>query len=106
MNDQTRSILSRLKCSLESTYGERLREVVLFGSRARDSANPSSDIDVLVVLKGPVSPGEEIARTGAVVAELSLQTNTVVTCVFMDEERYLHRSGPLLRNIRREGVAV
>lgn len=106
MDDQTRSIVSRLRRSLEATYGARLQEVVLFGSRARGSAGSSSDIDVLVVLKGPVSPGEEIARTGAAVAELSLQTNTVVTCVFMDEERYLHRSGPLLRNIRREGVAV
>ena len=27
-------------------------------------------------------------------------------CVFIDEERYLHRNGPLLRNIRKEGIQV
>jgi len=57
-------------------------------------------------LKGPVQPGAEIARTSDTVASLSLQTDNVISCLFMDEERYLRRAGPLLRNIRREGVTV
>ncbi len=36
---------------------------MLFGSQARGDKMPGSDIDVLVVLKGPVRPGEEIRRT-------------------------------------------
>lgn len=106
MNAQARSILLRLKDSLESIYGPRLNRVILFGSYARGDADPYSDIDVLVVLKGLVRSGDEIARTGALVADLSLQTDNVITCVFMDEDRYLHRAGPLLRNIKREGIVI
>ena len=87
-------------------YGSRLSRLILYGSQVRGDADRYSDIDVLVVLKGSVKPGDEIARTGGVVADLSLQIDKVITCVFMDEERYLHRAGPLLRNIRREGVTV
>ena len=106
MDTDTRSIVCRLKGSLESLYGSRLSRLILYGSQVRGDADRYSDIDVLVVLKGPVKPGDEIARTGGIVADLSLQIDKVITCVFMDEERYLHRAGPLLRNIRREGVAI
>jgi predicted nucleotidyltransferase len=86
--------------------GERLVRMVLYGSQARGDAEPGSDIDILVVLQGPVQPGDEIARTGGIVTDLSLQFQAVISCVFMDEDRFLHRSGPLLRNIRREGITV
>ena len=87
-------------------YGDRLRHLVLFGSHARGEAEPGSDIDVLVVLQGPVQPGEEIERTSELVADLCLRGDTVIGTIFMDEERYRHRNGPLLRNIRREGISV
>ena len=99
-------ILTELRGRFEELYEERLVHLVLFGSQARGDAEPGSDIDVLVVLKGPVSPYEEITRTGEIVADLSLQFTEVISCVFMDEERFMHRNGPLLRNIRREGVTI
>jgi len=72
MSDRLRVILGELHRRFEALYGERLVRMVLFGSQARGDAEPGSDIDVLVVLKGTVSPGEEIARTVEDVADLSL----------------------------------
>lgn len=106
MKPKIQPILAELRQSLEALYGDRLVRLVLFGSQVRGDAEPGSDIDVLVVLKGPVSAYEEIARTGEIAADLSLQFNKVISCVFMDEERFTHRNGPLLRNIRREGIAI
>lgn len=80
--------------------------MVLYGSQARGDARSDSDIDVLVVLKGPVNPGEEIKRTSLIRAELSLKNDEVLSCLFMDEHRFTHYNGPLLRNIRKEGIAV
>ena len=64
MNKNLTTILAELRQQLEAVYGSRLVKLVLFGSQARGDAEPGSDIDVLVVLKGPVKPGEEISRTG------------------------------------------
>jgi uncharacterized protein len=106
MNEKLQNLLGELRQQLKALYGERLIEMVLFGSQARGDAETGSDIDVLVVLKGDVNPGEEISRTGQIVADLSLKFNEVISCVFMDEDRYTNRAGPFLRNVRREGIAV
>jgi uncharacterized protein len=91
---------------LEALYGERLVSLILFGSHARGDAEDCSNIDVMVVLKGDVRPGDEVYRTGNVVSKLSLENDVVISCVFMDEYRFTHRNGPLLRNIRRKGIAA
>jgi len=106
MTDHIQDILAQLRQRFVSLYGERLVKLVLFGSRARHDAEPGSDIDVLVVLKGDVSPGEEIARTGHIVADLSLRFDETICCLFVDEHYFATRNGPLLRNVRREGIVV
>ena len=68
MNIHLQPILTRLKKELTDLYGDRLQHLTLFGSQARGDAEPGSDIDVLVVLKSPVNPGEEIKRTGKAIA--------------------------------------
>ena len=106
MNAQAQDILKKLRESFERLYKDRLFQLVLFGSHAREDTEPGSDIDLLVVLEGPVDSGEEITRTGAMVTDLCLAYDVVIACVFMDKERFLHRQGPLLRNIRREGITL
>ena len=106
INDRLKNILTQLRSHFEQLYGSRLTKMVLYGSQARGDAEPESDIDVLVVLKGQVNPGEEIKRTSHIRAELSLQNDEVLSCLFMDEDRFTHYNGPLLRNIRKEGIAV
>ncbi len=103
---QILEIVAALRTKLEGLYGPRLVSLVLFGSYARGDAEPGSDIDLLVVLRGNVNAGEEIKRTGGIVTDLSLQNEVVISCVFMEEQRYMHSNGPLLRNIRKEGVAA
>jgi len=106
MEDKIRPILQELHKRFDSLYGSRLLKLVLYGSHARGDAQAGSDIDVLVVLNGPVSPGKEIARTIMDVADVSLAHNEVIACLFVSEEEYEHEQSPVLLNIRREGVPV
>ncbi|MCC3416120.1 MAG: nucleotidyltransferase domain-containing protein [Microcoleus sp. PH2017_29_MFU_D_A] len=106
INDKLKTILAELRSHFELLYGDRLTQMVLYGSQARGDAHPDSDIDVLVVLKAPVQVGEEIDRTIPIVANLSLANDVIISCLFMNEERFTNYQGPLLRNIRREGIFV
>jgi predicted nucleotidyltransferase len=98
--------LAKLSGALHDLYGARLDRLVLFGSRARDDARCDSDIDVLVVLGGNVHPSREIDRTGEIVSSVSLEYDTVISCVFVSSGRYTQGTGSLLANVRREGIRV
>ncbi|MEK6790135.1 MAG: nucleotidyltransferase domain-containing protein [Deltaproteobacteria bacterium] len=96
--------LAELKTELRLLYNERLISVVLYGSYARDAACEGSDIDVVVVLKGRVSPGREIDRMLDAVNDLNLKYNTLISVYPLSEKSFLTLRSPLLLNLRREGV--
>lgn len=78
----------------------------LFGSQARDEAEPDSDIDVMLVLQGAVDPNREIQRLSSFTSGLSLKHDAVISCVYMSEEDFNNEQSPLMLNVRREGVFV
>jgi predicted nucleotidyltransferase len=105
-NARLKTILAELRGRFDALYGDRLLRMILYGSQARGDARRWSDIDVLVVLKGPFRPGQEIRRTGGIVSELSLEYDTVIQCLFMDEGAFRRGEEPLLDDVRKEGIEV
>ena len=91
---------------LAALYGERLKGVYLYGSYARGEADEDSDIDIAVVLEGPVSRRLESRRTSEMISELSLRENCVLMPFFLSEQEYRAAPYAVFRNIMREGVAV
>jgi uncharacterized protein len=106
MNERLKAILAELQQHLAALYGEWLVDVVLFGSQARGDATLDSDIDVMVVLKGEVWPGQEIERSGGIVAKLSLKHDVLLSTIFESEEDFRRSGSPLLINVRRDGISV
>ena len=99
-------ILREFRDGLEQIYGSRLVRVVLFGSQARDEAEPDSDIDVMLVLQGAVDPNREIERLSSFTSGLSLKHDVVISCVYLSEEDFDNEQSPLMLNVRREGLLV
>ena len=106
MSEKLQAILNELRDKFQALYEERLVQMILYGSQVRGDACQGSDIDVMIVLSETVNPGAEISRTSEIVADISLKYDEVISCVFMDEDKFTHRNGPLLRNVRREGISV
>jgi len=106
MSPDIKPILEELKRELEAVYGDRLVKLVLFGSHARGEATADSDIDVLVILRGPVDDWEEGERTSEATADVCLEHTVLIQCFFAAQDEYEAAPISLLRNVRREGVAV
>jgi predicted nucleotidyltransferase len=98
-------IISEFRQALEKIYGDKLINLVLYGSQARGDATEDSDIDIMVILKSPVSPGDEIFRMGEVKNQINLKYDQLISVLPISEEDFLRKDTPLLANIRREGIA-
>jgi hypothetical protein len=90
--------------SLRDIYGSRLRRLVLFGSQARGDAGPESDVDLLVVLKGPISSYDEAKRTSRVATQAAAYRDTALSFVHMSEETYGEGRSPLIQPVQEEGI--
>ena len=104
METMINNILDQLHSRFDAIYGDRLSKMILYGSQARGDADPESDIDVLIVLKGEVSPCDEIERTIRDVADISLENDVAVACVFVSEDQFKNERSPLLMNVYQEGI--
>jgi predicted nucleotidyltransferase len=106
LNQSLSDILNELRQRLVQALGHQLANVILYGSYARGDAWPDSDIDVLIVVNGPLNYPDLMQRTSAHVADISLRHDVVVSRTFASTDQWETAHTPFLINIRRDGVAV
>lgn len=99
-----RGVLHWVTQSLRNLYGSRLRHLFLFGSYARGEARPDSDVDLLIVLDGPVKPLEEARRTSPVVLRSASYRDTALSFVHLSAEEFNDDRRPLVQSVRQEGI--
>lgn len=97
-------IIKEFKAQIETLYGKKLKNVILYGSWARDDATEDSDVDLLIVLKGQVQPGREIDRMIDIITDTNLKHGVLLSVYPVSERDYETLKSPLLMNVRREGV--
>jgi predicted nucleotidyltransferase len=100
------AIARDVAAELRGLYGDRLKQVLLFGSWARGDAHPESDIDLLVVLDRIERRSEERERMSDILWKHSLANHTVVTEVPVSEAELETAQIPLLMRVRAEAVRI
>jgi predicted nucleotidyltransferase len=90
---------------LRHRLGKHLREVRLFGSRARGDARNSSDYDMLVIVDQRTS--EIRSEILDIEVDLLDEYDVLVTSMLRSEDEWrVSQNYPFARNIAREGVTL
>jgi len=97
-------LLRRVKVALRQAFGQRLRGVILYGSEVRGTAEPDSDIDLLVLLKGPVDYWLESHKCVRALYPLVLELGRPVDAKPVDIRQYEAQEWPLYESAKKEGV--
>lgn len=108
-DNELKNILDKLSASLKTVYGNRLKAVILYGSVARGTATPESDIDIMVLVdtdKENLKKYED--KLCEVTTDIELECFKVfsVIDVCYSEFNEWKQVLPFYRNVANEGVVL
>ncbi len=106
MNAAERQLLQTCKDRLCDHYGARFKGVVLYGSMARGTAGPESDIDLLVLLDEPFDYFTELEALIALLYDAQLGSNRYLSVRPARVQDFEARRIQLYRTAKQEGIAV
>ena len=92
---------------LLNILADQIVQIVLYGSRARGTAEPDSDIDIAIFLnRRPDAQQEDLLSE--LIVDLNLKYNKVFSVVDIDQETYLkwRSAAPFYQNVDKEGVVL
>lgn len=98
--------LARARAALEAHYGSRLAGVVLYGSIARGTAEPESDIDLLVLLRGELDFFQELRTLVDLLYPIGLDSDRLISAKPSAVRDFEAGTIQLYRNVAREGLAI
>jgi predicted nucleotidyltransferase len=96
-------VIPLLKQALVDRYGDRLRGILLYGSRARGDFGPESDYDIVVLLNELADPFEEIFSLGPLRLRIQEQTGEIVSIKPAQPDLLERRTG-FTHELRKDGI--
>ena len=100
------STLQKCRALLQTLYAKRLKGLVLYGSCARGTEGLESDIDLMVLLEGPVDLAQEIRQIWAVLYPIQLESDRLLSVMPVDVALYDQGEYALYRQAKAEGVVL
>lgn len=97
--------LKRLTLKLKKQFGNHLKKIILFGSRARGDYTPESDYDFIFLFDKVSLKDKQIIDN--ICAEMLLDYGAVITDFTLSEQDLEEmKYEPLIMNVRKEGVLL
>lgn len=98
--------LQDLQNELRRIYGNSAPAILIYGSYARGEENADSDVDILLIYQNAIHPSKEIQRISAVLADLNLRYQVLISILPGTALDYKNGKGVLWQNLRRESIPI
>jgi uncharacterized protein len=93
-----------IRTRLEAAFQDRLHGVLLYGSEARNEAREGSDLDLMVLLDGPVRLGRDLETIIEALYPVQLEIDTPIHVTPVPADIFEAGESSVYRSARREGV--
>ncbi len=100
----TQEIRKEIRARLEDAFRERLQGVLLYGSEARNEAREGSDLDLMVLLDGPVRLGRDLETIVEALYPVQLEVDAPIHATPVSSKVIEAGEFGLYRSARRDGV--
>lgn len=99
-------VATRVATEVGEVFGDRLVDVVVFGSHASGTATNDSDLDLAVVVRDVEDPWEEARRIDDILWRHTLDAGITVSGLVVDADEWKRARRPLLRTAKAAGRSV
>ena len=107
INPKIGPIVREFKAALQDLYGERLHDVILYGSYARGDFDEESDIDLMVVLNDEeVNTYREIRQMSELETSFLLKYGLIISILPTSTNRLTRSVMPIYQEVRRDGLYI
>jgi predicted nucleotidyltransferase len=100
------NVTQKCKGILEGYYGHRFKGLLLYGSVARNQADLTSDIDLLVLLIKPFDYFQELRQIVDLLYPVQLESEQLISAKPAAVDEFDRGDIQLYRNARQEGQFV
>ncbi|MBO5372313.1 MAG: nucleotidyltransferase domain-containing protein [Lachnospiraceae bacterium] len=108
-DNELKNILEKLSASIKVVYGSKLKAIILYGSVARGTATPESDIDIMVLVD---SSAEELKKYADKLCDVStdfaleyFKVFSIIDVCYAEFSEW-KQVLPFYRNVENEGVVL
>lgn len=109
MSDSMKAMLEEYTKGIEKIFGDKLRQIILYGSQARGDANQNSDIDIMVLVEmSDMEIKEKMDELVELSFEFDMNYNVVVSPIVNNVENFIKwvKVVPFYKNVQKEGVIL
>jgi predicted nucleotidyltransferase len=106
MDERIKHLVNKIKEHLIKTYGERIKQVILYGSQVRGETTKDSDIDILVVVDESLNPFEVRKSLSDLLFDIVLEEGELVSVIAVPEHFFKNYNSPFMLNVKKEGVTA
>ena len=97
-------IRNQIRTRLEDAFRGRLQGVLLYGSEARNEAREGSDLDLMVLLDGPVLLGRDLETIVEALYPVQLEIEAPIHTTPVSSKVFEAGEYGLYRSARQDGV--
>lgn len=104
--EEINSIVEEIKKYLVTIYSDKIKQVIIYGSFARNEATKESDIDVLVVISDELDPFNVRESLSDFLFEILLEKVELISLIAIPESIFKTYNSPFLLNVKEEGELI
>ncbi len=106
MKCKVKQLVNQIKKHLIKEYGEKIKEIIIYGSYVRGEATKDSDIDVLVVIDDSLNPFEVRESLSDIIFDILLEKQELISVIPVPETIFKNYKSPFILNVKEEGMVI
>jgi len=106
MDERIKQLVNQIKEHLIKMHGEKIKQVILYGSHVRGEATRDSDVDILVLVDRSLNPSEVRKGLSDLLFDILLDEGELVSVIAVPEQFFKNYNSPFMLNVKKEGVTA